>query len=156
MRREIEPGSTSKCHLTLLPPRHLDCPSGSAVADIQAVLQEWEAFEVTLSEVQIFPLSRVLYLSVSQGFDKLLGLHRALNRGNCGCQEVFYYHPHVTLAQSLPVEKVDSLRATAQERWRGYPAGPTFLLERLTLVQNTAEHGWQNLHEMFLRSPVSV
>ncbi|MEO8096511.1 MAG: 2'-5' RNA ligase family protein [Acidobacteriota bacterium] len=156
LRWEIEPGCSSRSHLTALPPRHIVAATSQAISEIETNLKDWEAFEVSLENVEVFPVSKVIHLSIGHGSEALLHLHRQLNRGALGFQEVFHYHPHVTLAQALPPDQVERITALATERWRDYGQARSFLLDRLTLVQNTEAHGWQNLHEIFLRSPVRV
>lgn len=101
----------------------------------------------------MFPASKVVYLSIGEGAIKLIQLHRLLNRGCCTHLEMFYYHPHVTLAQGLPPEAVNAAYEMAKRQWDEYRGPRTFQLDRLTLVQNTVENQWQNLKEFTLKTP---
>jgi hypothetical protein len=44
----------------------------------------------------------------------------------------------------------------ASRRWQEYSGKREFLVDRVTLVQNTLENRWTNLGEFPLRVPVSV
>ena len=154
LRREIQPGSTERGHVTLLPPRPIHAPVEQACAEISAILENEFAFDVELGKVCVFPASRVVHLSVGEGSAKLIRLHRALNRGACEHLEMFYYHPHVTLAQGLDGDAVVRAKDVAEERWQGFAGKRSFELERVTLVQNTMQNNWRNLQEFSLRTPV--
>jgi 2'-5' RNA ligase len=154
LRRELEPGSKARSHVTLLPPRPLRAGLDRAVEDIAGVVGAEFAFDVHLGKVEIFPASQVVHLSIREGSAKLIRLHRLLNRGACEHLETFYYHPHVTLAQGLPLERVRGAAETAEARWREFPGARHFPLEKLTLVQNVGGNEWRNLQEFALRTPV--
>ena len=154
LRREIQPGSTERGHVTLLPPRPILASVEQACAEIAAVLENEFTFEIQLSKVEVFPASRVVHLSIGEGSAKLIRLHRELNRGACEHSEMFYYHPHVTLAQGLAGAAVPGASQVAAERWQGYGGKRGFAVERMTLVQNTVGNHWANLREFALRTPV--
>jgi 2'-5' RNA ligase len=142
--------------VTLLPPRPIGCDVELAVAEIAAVIEDEFTFDVELGKVCVFPASKVVHLSVGDGSAKLIHLHRLLNRGACGHLEMFYYHPHVTLAQGIPEQDVANARAVAEARWEMYEGPRFFGVERVTLVQNTESNQWRNLREFTLRTPVIV
>lgn len=154
VRREVEPGCSVRGHITLLPPRPLPCTAAEAWSELQAALQPVQPFRVELADVAVFGQSNVLHLTVGQGFDDLIRLHSLLDQGSCRYQETFNYHPHVTLAQFLKPEQIEPARRLAEARWRAYQGPRGFLLERITLVQNTAGNHWLNLSEFELRVPV--
>jgi len=154
LRREVEPGCNVRGHITLLPPRPLSCSAGDAWGELQVPLQHMQPFRVELAAVALFPVSQVLHLAVGDGFKELVRLHALLDRGACQFQENFNYHPHVTLAQFLPLELIDCARALAEERWRHFGGDRGFMLERITLVQNTERNEWLNLRDFDLRAPV--
>ena len=154
LRRELEPGSSARSHLTLLPPRPLPMGPELAIAEIAAVVEPEFAFDVQLSKVEVFPASRVVHLSIGEGSAKLIRLHRLLNRGCCEHSEAFYYHPHVTVAQGIPQDWVKGAAAVAEARWREFAGARQFSLERLTLVQNVGGNEWRNVQEFLFRTPV--
>src|SRR5262249_40430584 len=120
LRHELQPGSTARGHVTLLPPRPIECNVERACTEIEAVISEEFSFDVYLGKVEVFPASKVVHLSIAEGFSKLIRLHRSLNRGACNHLEAFYYHPHVTLAQGLPLDDVNHAAQIASERWAAY------------------------------------
>lgn len=153
LRRDVQPGCTARSHVTLLPPRPIDYPVEEASSEIESVINEETSFDVGLGKISMFPASKVVYLSIGEGAIKLIELHRELNRGACNHLEMFYYHPHVTLAQGLPPEAVEQAFEIAKKRWDEYRGERAFQLDRLTLVQNTVENEWQNLKEFMLKTP---
>jgi 2'-5' RNA ligase len=72
-------------------------------------------------------------------------MHQALNRGPLEFAEPFEYHPHVTLAQQLLPEQVEASAALARRKWREFPHSRSFMVDRLTFVQNTVENRWADL-----------
>lgn len=153
LRRDVQPGCTARGHVTLLPPRPIDYPVEQACSEIEAVLRDQPAFDVELGKVCVFPVSKVVHISIVEGALKLAQLNRYLNRGACNHCEVFVYHPHVTLAQGIMPDSVEGAAAFATRRWEEYSGPRTFQLDTLTLVQNTVENQWQNLREFMLDAP---
>jgi 2'-5' RNA ligase len=153
LRRDVQPGCTARSHVTLLPPRPIDYPLEQACSEIEDVLLEEPPFDVELGRVSLFPASKVIHLAISEGASKLTDLHRRLNKGCCTHQEVFFYHPHVTLGQGLAPDRVADAAALATSRWQEYNGPRTFQLDRLTLVQNTIDNQWENLREFTLSAP---
>jgi 2'-5' RNA ligase len=154
LRRDVQPGSTARGHVTLLPPRPLLASVEQACAEIGAVLDGERSFDVHLGQVCVFPASGVVHLAIGQGSATLIRLHRALNRGAWEHLEMFYYHPHVTAAQGLAPEAVTKATEVAVARWRAFDGPRVFAVETVTLVQNTVANEWQNLREFSLRTPV--
>ena len=152
LRRDVQPGCTARSHVTLLPPRPIDYPAEQACIEIESVLRDQPSFEVGLGRVCVFPVSRVVHISIEEGALKLAQLNRYLNRGACTHSEIFVYHPHVTLAQGIMLDTVDEAAALAIRRWDGYSGPRIFQLDTLTLVQNTVDNEWQNLREFTLRT----
>jgi hypothetical protein len=62
----------------------------------------------------------------------------------------------VTLAQDIDPAKVAEVAELAARRWKEYSGRRDFLVDHVTLVQNTVENRWTNLGEFELRVPVSV
>ncbi len=156
LRQEIQPGCTARSHLTFLPPRILHVPIDRISSQLEAGLRNQSAFRVTLCDVQVFPVSYAVHLSVGEGWNEADRIHQALNRGDLYHKEVFEYHPHVTLAQDLDPANIAAVKELAARRWAEYSGNRNFLVDHLTLVQNQPERGWTNLGEFALRVPVSV
>lgn len=154
LRRDVQPGCTARGHVTLLPPRPLECPVDRAAAEIGSIIENEYAFDVHLGKVCVFPASGVVHLSIGEGSATLIRLHRVLNRGACEHAEMFYYHPHLTIAQGLDAAGVANATDEATARWASYSGPRRFSFERVTLVQNTVNNQWRNLQEFTLRTPV--
>jgi 2'-5' RNA ligase len=146
LRCELVPRCQARCHVTVLPPRPLAAGlPENAWNDLNDSLDRFPPFRVELTSIDVFPGTNVIYLSVGAGYRELERMHLALNRGPLEFAEPFQYHPHVTLAQQLSVEDVESAAALARRRWRDFPYSRSFMVDRLTFVQNTVDHGWADL-----------
>jgi len=156
LRQDIEPGCVLRSHLTLLPPRPLGCSAEEAGQELETRLRNCAPFRVELGSVHVFRVSEVIHLDIGEGFDELVRLHELLNSGHAAFTESYKYHPHVTLAQNLSSADIVRAAALSEKRWQEYDRPRSFLLDRLTLVQNTPADGWSNLRDFELRAPVSA
>lgn len=154
LRKELVCECRAQPHLTVLPPRPLLCPPEDAWKELTARLQEIPPFLVELGDVQVFPVTQVVYLSVIAGGAELKRLHTMLNTGRLAFEEPFEYHPHVTLAQDLEAGGVAASAEVARARWREFPQRRGFTVDRLTFVQNTLGNLWIDLNGMPLVSSV--
>jgi 2'-5' RNA ligase len=156
LRQEIQPGYKGSSHLTFLPPRPRDVPQEQVRSQLEAGLRNQPAFRVELRDVRVFPVSEAVHLSVGAGRIEAKRIHGLLHRGNLCCQESFEYHPHVTLAHDLDPANVAAAAELAKLRWQEYSGTRDFLVDHVTLVQNTIENIWTNLGEFALGVPVSA
>ncbi|MEO8026046.1 MAG: 2'-5' RNA ligase family protein [Bryobacteraceae bacterium] len=136
LRRELVVQCTAQSHLTVLPPRILEGRPDEGWSEIQEGLRNVGPVHVELRSIEIFPVSRAIYLSLGQGFSELERLHSKLNVGKLYFKEPFLYHPHITLAQDVPADRVDSIAELAASRWAEADVPRQFRMERLTFVQN--------------------
>ena len=152
LRRELHTDQDGdvRGHVTILPPRPLACLAEKAGADLEQAIVQLQPFHVELRDVLVFPRSDVLYLSIGEGAEKLAELHEKLSIGRLRFLEYFEYHPHVTLAQFIPRPLIAEAAERATEQWKRYTGPRRFLLDRLTLVQNTRHNHWRNLQELLL------
>jgi len=156
LRTDLVCDCQAKAHLTVLPPRPLNCPPEEAWRELASALQEVAPFLVELGDVEVFPESQVVYLSVAVGGMELKRLHSDLNAGRLWFQEPFDYHPHVTLAQDLDNGAVAAATDLARARWREFRQWRSFVVNRLTFVQNTLENRWVDLNGFRLTSGVRI
>jgi 2'-5' RNA ligase len=123
-------------------------------------LRHFPAFSPELRGVGQFDRSGVLYLALGNGFQDLQHLHAHLNCGTCHASETWDYHPHVTLAQALPAEAMEAGLEHCVRAWREFTGPRSFLVDRLTFVQNVAEENredrWADLEEFALQPAVPV
>lgn len=146
LRCELVPRCQARTHVTVLPPRPLaEGLPENAWRDLNDFLDEFPPFRVELTSIEIFEGTNVIYLSVGAGSRELERMHAALNRGPVHFAEPYQYHPHVTLAQQLLPEQVELAAALARRRWKEFPSSHSFLVDRLTFVQNTVENRWEDL-----------
>ena len=140
----------------MLPPRPLGCPTEQAWREIQEGLQDFQPFRVELGEIEIFPVTQVVYVSVIIGQGALSTLHQRLNAGCLAFEEPFAYHPHITLAQDLEPAKVAEAVDLAVQRWQEFTGARWFEVDPLTLVQNTLENRWRDLEVSRLSNHVTI
>lgn len=155
LRSDLVPDCEAKAHLTVLPPRPIRGSAGDAVLGLMETLQEFGPILVELGDVEMFPESRVIYVSVKGGHAELERMHDALNTGDVAYEEPFPYHPHITLAQDLSPESIASVLERARLHWTSRPHPRSFMVEKLTFVQNTFENQWCDLEDMHLVSRVA-
>jgi 2'-5' RNA ligase len=145
LRRELSPECRAKAHVTVLPPRPLSVSSDEARRELRNGLAEFQSFSVELGEVEVFPSTHVVYISVLRGVEELHRMHVALNAGGLQFCDLFPYHPHVTLAQDLSTDRSAEAAGLARRQWKGAPVERAFRVERMTFVQNSAQNTWRDL-----------
>jgi len=150
LRRELVPGYNPHAHVSLLPPRPLAVDWRLASDQARALTDHWVPFEIELTGIEIFPVTDVIYIEVGAGAADLRRMHEALNAGMLKFQDPFPYHPHITLAQELPSERVPATGELARRRWREYPGNRRFRVEQAVFVQNTLNNCWIDLAEYSL------
>jgi 2'-5' RNA ligase len=156
LRKRLVSECQSRAHLTILPPRPLECQTEQVWAEVRGGLTHFQPFRIELGRIEIFPITNVIYLSVVQGADELRRLHDRLNAGGLAFEEPFEYHPHVTLAQDLAPEDVPAVAELAAEFWRDFTGPRSFDLQRLTFVQNTLVNRWNDLRAFGLADRVRI
>jgi 2'-5' RNA ligase len=154
VRHELAPGCRLRAHITLLPPRQLACDVAIASRQLQTAVSQARAFRIEAENIEVFPVSNVVYLSIRAGCKELKDLHNQLNQGPCLSSELWCYQPHVTLAQGLASGAVAAARDLAERRWREYAGPRDFTLDKLAFVQGSAEGGWVDLAYWELLTPV--
>jgi 2'-5' RNA ligase len=154
LRNDLVCECHSKAHVTVLPPRPLFRPASEAWTQMQERLPDFQPFHVELGEIQVFPITDVIYLSVNAGHAELQKLHTALNTACLAFAEPFQYHPHVTLAQELDRDRLAEATELAKRRWHEFREARSFLVDKLTFVQNTLDNSWTDLNAWQLSSGV--
>jgi 2'-5' RNA ligase len=159
IRHDFAPDSQAKAHLTILPPRPLaSFGSPTAIAEtlkeLQTRLQDFAPFDVELSDIEVFPDTYVIYVSIKSGFEELDRMHQALNAGSLAWGEPHSYHPHVTVVQELAPVDVLNAAQFARWRWSEFKHSRTVRVDRLTFVQNTIQNSWTDLAMLDLGGPV--
>ncbi len=156
LRSDLVPDCEAKAHLTVLPPRPIRGSAEDAVRGLMEGLQDFGPVLVELGDVAMFPDSRVIYVSIKAGHAELELMHDALNIGDVAYEEPFPYHPHITLAQDLSPESLESVWERARRHWTSWPHPRSFMVEKLTFVQNTLENRWCDLEDVHLVSRVTT
>ena len=150
LRTELVPNCFLRAHVTILPPRPILSTPEKAWEHIRDVAYRMDPIDVELSDVEVFPVSDVIYIAIGKGREELKAMHAALNIKSVAFDEPFEFHPHITLAQNLTPDQVDELHEVARQRWAEYQGSRSFRVETITFVQNTRWHGWIDLAEMAL------
>jgi len=150
LRRELVPHDNPHAHVSVLPPRPLAVEWPIASQQVRALTDSWNPFDVELTEIQVFPVTDVVYLELGRGASELRRMHAAMDCNALEFPEPFVYHPHVTLAQEVKPQQVSALRDLAIRRWQDYKGPRHFRAERAVLVQNTLHDCWIDLDEYAL------
>jgi len=158
--RHLLPGETRpEAHITFLPPRPLALTPEMACREIGRILASCQPFEVELGNVEIFPKTGILYLSVKSGCEELLRLHDALNRGTFFSREHFEYIPHLTLGGPLAAEEVETSLQQAQLAWARAGLSPRFLVKEMVLLWqpvDCAENDWTRISALPMGSSAAA
>jgi 2'-5' RNA ligase len=150
LRRELVPHYNPHAHVSVLPPRPLQVDWQSASRQARASIEGIAPFEVELTSIQVFQQTNVIYIEVGAGAAELYGLHSAMNRSALAYQEPFEYHPHITLAQEIPIDRVGEQTDLARRRWREYTGPRHFRADRAVFVQNATGTCWVDLADFVL------
>jgi 2'-5' RNA ligase len=129
---------------------------GRTKEQIAVGVPDYPPFRIDLDGVEIFPVTKVIYLGVRSGNADLRRMHDSLNDRALSFDEPYSYHPHVTLAQGLHPDHVDEAFELATARWREFQHSRSFQVETLTFVQNTTANQWLDLVEYELGSLAAV
>jgi len=147
IRQEIVTGCQLRSHVSILPPRPLAGTETEAAQFIQAASRRHAAFQVDLNEIEVFPVTSVIYIALASGVADLHAMHAQFNANALHYVEPFPFHPHITLAQGLSEVEHPAALQLCQARWKEYAGPRHFPVETLTFVQNTAACGWLDLAE---------
>lgn len=153
LRRQLTPGCNPRAHVTLLPPRPFTGNIPDAVEAIASKVVAFPPFNVTLSGIEVFPVSNVIYAAIGTGEAEICALHERFNSGALRHECNFPFHPHVTLAQDFDPRYVDALADKARRLWAGYTGPLTFPVETLSFVHNVAIGQWDDLAAVPLATP---
>lgn len=147
LRQEIVPGCKLRSHVSILPPRPLSGSEADAASFIQENCSHSYAFSVRLGEIEVFPVTSVIYIAIADGLGGLETAHDRLNAKALRYTEPYPYHPHITLAQEISEAEHAGALQLCQARWKEYTGPRSFPVEMLTFVQNTTNCGWLDLAE---------
>jgi 2'-5' RNA ligase len=156
LRRELVPGCAPHAHVTVLPPRPLSAPPQVAIDAVRSLISDFAPLEIELGQVQVFPETDVVYLSIGAAHKDLLHMHRVLNVGPLHYQEPYLYHPHITLAQDLTRPQSIELESLARRRWSEFPHPRVFKAESLVFVRNNGGNSWIDLAHFHLDPAPSI
>jgi len=155
LRQELVPNCFLRAHVTILPPRPISSSPEAAWETVRTLAPRFAPFEVEMTQVEVFPVSDVIYVDIGSGRKDMESTHDALNVNGLKFQEPYPYHPHVTLAQDLKGDEVDELARVARARWAEWSLPRTFRVEEVFFVQNTRRKEWLDLGESALGHPES-
>jgi len=146
-RERLNPEYASAlAHITVLTPRPLPGPPEAMLELLRKHCSQMEPFDVSIACVATFwPSNGVVYLSFSQGADRLVALHTLLNAGELATAEPYPFVPHLTIAQDLDEAGAHAALAAVSREWSEYEGETTFRIETLCLVQQAEGHRWVNL-----------
>ncbi len=147
LRTELVSSCRLQSHVTILPPRMLSSPVGTLIADLKRTTRTEHPFELELGEIEIFPVTNVIYISLGRGKGKVVEMHNHLSGGSLYYKEPFPFHPHITLAQEIPVDTLTEVYSRACQRWADWKGPRSFPVDNLVFVRNVNMKGWETLSE---------
>src|SRR6202049_610941 len=75
LRQDLVPNCFLRAHITILPPRPSLASPDTAWSELRSELPRFRPFDVTLNAVEVFPVSDVIFISVSHGERELRQMH---------------------------------------------------------------------------------
>ncbi len=145
LRLEIAPKCNPHAHVSILPPRPVFGACEQAWDHIRNRVEEIAAFTVQTEDIEVFPITSVIYIALGAGRFDLEQMHGVLSTGLLEFHEPYVYHPHITLAQEIPLADVGPALELARRRWQEWPYKREFLVDNVTFVQNSSDCGWLDL-----------
>ena len=155
LRQELVPNCFLRAHVTILPPRPISSKPEAAWGTVRTLAPRFAPFDVEMTQVEVFPVSDVIYVGIGRGRDEMERMHAGLNVDCLKFPEPYPYHPHITLAQDLKGDEVDELARVARTRWAESTVPKTFRVDEVFFVQNTRRKEWLDLGESALGHPES-
>lgn len=156
LRQELGVHASSEPHITILPPRPLTMSAKDAHRQITPILAQWRSFDVELYAVQAFPGTNVLYMDVSDGAETLRSLHAELNAGDFAHDEMFAFHPHVTIGGPVEESELEAVSRRARTAFENSICPCRFSIKEVAFVsiQMRQTRGqWRRLWTESLESP---
>ena len=147
LRKALVSGCKPHAHVSVLPPRPLAVAWQVASKQVSDCAGARPPFDIALGGIRMFPVTNVIYIELAQGAGQMREMHAAMNSGALGFAEPFEYHPHITLAQELPVDSVAEAERKARQMWEDYTGPRSFRAEHTAFVQNTLGNCWIDLAE---------
>lgn len=145
LRTELVPHCRLQSHVTLLTPRPLAHPTWALIDELRRETAKLSSFEVELSELEVFPVTNVIYVSIGRGRREIVEMHDRLARDMFSHKEPYPFHPHITLAQEIPEDSVNEVFARACARWEAWNKPRAFSVDELVFVRNVNMRGWEDL-----------
>jgi 2'-5' RNA ligase len=138
--------ATVPAHVTLLPPTPVDRPDVPEIERLLTSVAEMSPpFPLRLRGTGTFrPVSRVVYVALSEGVADCGRLQELVRRGPLGRTLDWPYHPHVTVAHDLPDDVLDHAAAELA----GFEAA--FSVRGFSLYEHNGDGVWRpRLHLRF-------
>jgi hypothetical protein len=148
LRKELVPECGFRSHVSILPPRPLIKTEQAAYDQIEMECRRTPRFRIEAGNIRVFPVTNVIYIEVATGEEELRQMHDSLNSNALHYAEPYFYHPHITLAQQLPPDRIVEAHELASRRWCEYEHLRGFDVDVITFVQNTVANRWLDLSEL--------
>ena len=152
LRLELVPDCSPRAHVTILPPRRILGTSRQALDEVREMARHFDPFSLRLGDIELFPVSNVVYIEIAGGRDRLLEMYKTMNSGVLNYREAYPYCPHITLAQRIAPEAAEAALETAQRQWKAFRFSRSFPVETLHFVESEDGKCWRDLGEAVLES----
>lgn len=157
LRRDLVPSCSPHAHISVLPPRPLAVAEEKALEEARARAMDCVPFDIEAGpDMEFFPATNVIYINVGKGAAELNDMYRKMNAGALRHEELYAYHPHITVAQEFDPAQLEALREEAARRWAEYKGSRVFRAESVAFVQNTLQNCWIDLAELSLGAVATI
>ncbi len=156
LRLDLTPDCNPRAHVTVLPPRPLTTELKATIEELTEESRLFPPFDIEIGDIEVFPVTNVIYLSLARGERDLHALHENLNSGQLEYDGPYPFHPHITIAQDFDPARMDELVNAARERWSRYDGPRVFQVACMSFVQNVARHAWVDVAKIPLAQPVAA
>src|SRR5579872_1399003 len=69
LRQELVPNCFLRAHVTILPPRPISSTPEAAWETIRTLAPRFSPFDIEMTEVEVFPISDVIYIGIGRGIE---------------------------------------------------------------------------------------
>jgi 2'-5' RNA ligase len=144
LRQDLHPDLPEfEAHITVLPPRILLGPEGTAIELVEEVCARTAPFEVSFGEVETFnPITPTVFIRVDRGAYRMRELHDQMAIKVLGAREEWPYMPHLTIVKmSNEAHALDACKV-AREQWSQYSGSRIAHIRELSFVREESPSCW--------------
>ena len=138
LRQELVPNCFLRAHVTILPPRPISSSPEAAWETVRTLAPLFPPFEVEMTQVEVFPVSDVIYIGIGRGPRRAAEHARRASTSRASC----------VTSRILIIRTSRWRRSSKVTKWTSSPASPApagpnarlpknFRVDKVVFVQNT-------------------